>query len=117
MQKTTVLLALLISVFLMTACANKKTRVFGKDMPSMVDIHQEKFGQNANEKLEKLSRLPEATTLSGENEFQWLPNPTLHMFVFKHLTSDGHPVPGYTTFFKMYRNDVIAEPSELGGWE
>lgn len=117
MRTTTLLLVLSISLLALSGCANKKTRVFGKDMPTMATIHAEKFNTDAVDKLEKPTRLPEKERLNSDSEFQWLPNPTLHMYVFKHLTTDGHPVPGYSTFFKMYRRDVIAEPSELGGWK
>lgn len=58
----------------------------------------------------------EAYTRDAANEldsvFSTLPNPTLVMYVFPHLTNNN-PVPGYSTKFKMYENDPYALPGEV----
>jgi len=95
--------------------------VFGKDMPSMKTIHDEKFHNVDAEIIEKPERALNDDSVNDVGEvnqdFQWLPNPTLSMYVFKHLTSAGHPVPGYATFFRLYTRDHIAVPGEQAGWE
>jgi conjugative transfer region lipoprotein (TIGR03751 family) len=48
-----------------------------------------------------------------ENNFPTLPNPTLYMFVYPHLIDNSHPVPGYTTKFKLYEVDHYALPNEM----
>ena len=45
--------------------------------------------------------------------FPRLPNPTLLMYVFPHLSRDGAPVPGYSTAFPLYDRDHYALPGEL----
>lgn len=48
-----------------------------------------------------------------ETLFPKLPNPTLNMFIYPHLTTDGNPVPAYTTNFKLYKVDHYALPREV----
>lgn len=118
MQINKILIVLVsINLFFLVGCAHKKTRVFGDNMPTMMEIHTEKFGDSQDKKFVRPDRSVDNADASVQSDFEWLPNPTLHLYVFKHLTEDGLPVPGYTTFFKMYRQDVIAEPGEEGGWE
>ena len=45
--------------------------------------------------------------------FPRLPNPTLVLYVFPHLTPDGLPVPGYATAFDLYPSAPFALPGEL----
>jgi hypothetical protein len=111
-----------INAGLLSACSSffsgdKKAKVFGADMPSMKSIHDAKFHQTSNDVLDKPSRLLSVDTAEEQEHFHWLPNPTLTMYVFKHLTAAGHPVPGYSTFFRLYTQHHIADPSEQGGWE
>ena len=118
MQKIIPILVMVwISAAGLTGCASPKVRVFGEDMPTMKAIHDKKFNHAENEALEKPRRAAEEPLNAAEGEFQWLPNPTLTMYVFPHITPAGQPVPGYSTFFRMYTEDHIAEPSEQGGWE
>lgn len=108
---------ILISTVLISGCASSKSRVFGEDMPSMKAIHDGKFQQRDSAPILKPMRDVQMTTPAAHSDFQWLPNPTLTLYVFPHLTGAGHPVPGYTTFFKLYTQDHIAAPGELIGWE
>lgn len=49
-----------------------------------------------------------------QSTFPRLPNPTLVMFVYPHLsTSSRLPVPGYSTSFPMYERTEYALPGEL----
>jgi conjugative transfer region lipoprotein (TIGR03751 family) len=50
-----------------------------------------------------------------EQIFPRLPNPDLLMYVFPHLSREGHPVPGYATSFPMYEHVEYALPGEAEG--
>ena len=45
--------------------------------------------------------------------FPRLPNPTIIMYIFPHLSIEDTPVPGYSTMFQMYENVEYALPNEL----
>lgn len=45
--------------------------------------------------------------------FPRLPNPTIVMYVFPHLSQEGTPVPGYSTMFPLYEAVKYALPGEL----
>ena len=45
--------------------------------------------------------------------FPRLPNPTIILYIFPHLSLEGTPVPGYSTVFKMYQKVEYALPGEL----
>lgn len=118
MHKTIRTLALiLISTALISGCASSKSRVFGEDMPSMKAIHDDKFQKEDAAPLTKPLREVQLKESAADSEFQWLPNPTLTMYVFPHLSGAGHPVPGYSTFFKFYTQNHVAAPGEIQGWE
>ncbi|WP_243830814.1 TIGR03751 family conjugal transfer lipoprotein [Thiosulfatimonas sediminis] len=44
--------------------------------------------------------------------FPMLPNPSLVMYVYPHISHSGVPVPGYATSFKLYETDHYALPGE-----
>lgn len=46
-------------------------------------------------------------------QFPRLPNPTIVLYVFPHLSIEGTPVPGYSTMFQMYDNAHYALPGEV----
>ncbi len=45
--------------------------------------------------------------------FPRLPNPTIVMYVFPHLATDGAPIPGYSTMFQLYEKVEYALPEEV----
>lgn len=45
--------------------------------------------------------------------FPRLPNPTIIMYVFPHLSLENTPIPGYSTMFQMYEKVEYALPGEL----
>ena len=49
-----------------------------------------------------------AWTRQAESElealFPELDNPRINLYVFPHLSPDGHPVPGYLTHFYLYES-------------
>ena len=48
-----------------------------------------------------------------EARFPRLPNPTLIMYIFPHLSAEGTPVPGYSTMFPLYEKPHYALPGEI----
>lgn len=44
--------------------------------------------------------------------FPMLPNPSLVMYVYPHMSASGVPVPGYATAFKFYETEQYALPGE-----
>ena len=117
-QMTLAFIMVWISSGLLSGCASSKNQIFGEDMPTMKAIHDEKFLNSTIEQAKPSRSISQSKeSLNGDTEFQWLPNPILTMYVFKHLSPAGYPVPGYSTFFRLYDRDQLATPSELGGWE
>jgi len=117
-----IIVTIWINAGLLSGCAtsfygDRKAKVFGTDMPSMKSIHDEKFHNANDEQLVRPQRAIGDVANAEQEEFQWLPNPTLRMYVFRHLTAAGHPVPGYSTFFRLYTQGHIAAPGEQAGWE
>lgn len=45
--------------------------------------------------------------------FPRLPNPTLVMYVFPHMSPAGVPVPGYSTAFTLFEKTEYALPGEM----
>ncbi len=59
-----------------------------------------------------------AWTRSATSELDWLfptlHNPRIHLYIFPHLSPDGHPVPGYLTHFHLYtKTNNWALPGEV----
>ena len=111
------LMLILISTMLTSGCASSKSQVFGQDMPSMKAIHDSKFQRQDDAVLPRPERELLTQAPARNLVFQWLPNPTLTLYVFPHLNAAGHPIPGYSTFFKFYTQNHIAAPGEHSGWE
>ena len=116
MKRLTYTLALIwISGALITGCSTSKSKMFGNELQTMKEIHDRKFNRTEITTIAKPKRSIEETLPGIDDEFHWLPNPTLTMYVFRHLTPAGHPVPGYSTFFRLYTRSHIAEPGEQTG--
>ncbi|PCJ43342.1 MAG: hypothetical protein COA71_00255 [SAR86 cluster bacterium] len=112
-----ILLICLISPLILGGCVSSKDNVFGTDMPTMVEIHNEKFNQVTTDELDFPVREVDDDLPPLEPDFQWLPNPVMTMYVTRHLTQAGQPVPGYTTIFRLYTTEHLAMPGEMNGWE
>jgi len=116
MRKMILILTVIwINSGVLSGCAGSKAKVFGTDMPSMKTIHDNKFHKINDERLVKPNRFSSDKAEEVHEEFKWLPNPTLTMYVFKHLTTASHPIPGYNTFFRLYTKNHIAAPGEQEG--
>lgn len=121
-----VLTAISISL---SGCATKDTLLpqTGPTMKEVYDAHFRKTRRRsgAEVRLELSGRGPGTGDLAGFTReqqteifglFPRLPNPDLVMYVFPHLSPNGHPVPGYATVFPMYETTQYALPGEEGGW-
>ncbi len=45
--------------------------------------------------------------------FPRLPNPTIIMYVFPHLSLENTPIPGYSTMFQLYEKTEYSLPGEV----
>lgn len=93
---------------LLVGCTTSKHTIFGDQLPTMKSIHDKKFGRGDGAPNSKLPSRQENEPNSPSPDFEWLANPVITMYVNKHLSPSGLPVPGYTTFFKLYPKDHIA---------
>jgi conjugative transfer region lipoprotein (TIGR03751 family) len=126
---------------LLSACATgDKESILPQDGPTMRDVYQRHFSkasgdatdsviapsikpyrpavssgdqqQNEQHLNQSLSPYTQSARL-GLQQFPRLKNPTLIMYVFPHLSRDGHtPVPGYATGFSFYETIEFALPGE-----
>jgi conjugative transfer region lipoprotein (TIGR03751 family) len=117
---------------LLGGCASTKDSVLPQDGPAMQAIyeqHMSGLGQQSPQALR--GGLGDRAIVSGDvalegytrdaaheidNLFPRLPNPTLVMYVFPHLSHEERvPVPGYATAFPMYERVEYALPGEVPG--
>ena len=118
--------AVMISVALMlTGCsAANFTSPLPTDGPTMREIMERGESASLPDSLPAPVRhLPQLQdglygyTRSVFNEldvlFPRLPNPTIVMYVFPHLSLEDTPIPGYSTMFQLYDRDHFALPGEL----
>lgn len=126
-----IVLVLLISQ--LSACATSdKEDLLPQDGPTMEEVYRNHVAQGGDEGggqsynhigikqrlINDGSEDLEGYTRNAGNEIQStfprLPNPTLVMYVYPHLsTSSRLPVPGYSTSFPMYERTEYALPGEL----
>ena len=114
-----------LSVFMAFALSGCVTSPPESPLPSGGKSIFERFGStasNADYPRKPNHRLPDGFnglygyTRTAANElsvrFPRLPNPTLVMYVFPHLSAEGTPVPGYSTVFQLYDRAHYALPGE-----
>ncbi len=107
----------------LSACASNKEDLIPSNGPSMEEIYTSGLNGNSGKppsgkKVDRrymsapnVDSLPEVH-LALNDEFPEFPNPTLYLYVNKHVTSGGVPVIGYTTKFKMFSRVHYALPGE-----
>ena len=119
-------LLVLISV-LMIGCASTKESVLPQDGPTMKTIYDHHMAGTGltNERIRAAQPLPKTGiehyagfVREAANEidtvFPRLPNPTLVMYIFPHLSgAERTPVPGYVTSFPFYEKVEYALPGEV----
>ncbi|NIB44052.1 TIGR03751 family conjugal transfer lipoprotein [Pseudomaricurvus alkylphenolicus] len=114
---------------LLIGCASNKETVLPQAGPTMQAIYQQHMNdlQENHRSLQGHRRLPKegiahyrGFVREAANEidtvFPRLPNPTLVMYVFPHLShQERTPVPGYATTFPFYERVEYALPGEIPG--
>jgi conjugative transfer region lipoprotein (TIGR03751 family) len=125
------LILALVTIASLTGCATSKDHILPQGGPSMKEVYDAHFEQTRQHDIQgarqRVGSRPdggpsahlagwssEAQTEIGQL-FPRLPNPDLVMYVFPHLSADGHPVPGYATSFPMYESVQYALPGEMEG--
>lgn len=122
------LLPLILSAALIEGCATAtKDEILPREGATMMEIyrtHMESLHTRGDPRTGFAMRPVEngsgdlsAWTRTEANEiesvFPALPNPTLTLYVFPHLSGKGYPVPGYATAFPMYESTEYALPGEV----
>jgi len=131
MQNPSILISALGSISLVLGgCASTKEAVLPQDGPTMKAIYERHIDEmNMRDPQVVRRELGNRPLMTGEADLQGysrdafneidvlfprLPNPTLVMYVFPHLSGDTHaPVPGYATAFPMYEQVEYALPGEV----
>ncbi|WP_238946692.1 TIGR03751 family conjugal transfer lipoprotein [Seongchinamella unica] len=114
----------------MAGCASTKESVLPQDGPTMKSIydqHMVDVQKSDHRRTIAGQPLPQSGidhyqgfVREAANEidtvFPRLPNPTLVMYIFPHLSGSGRtPVPGYVTTFPFYEKAEYALPGEVPG--
>lgn len=110
------------------ACASPKKNMVAQDAKTMQQVYEEKFGGSEvvdNSHLQRpvgdgvadLRGYTRDAAVELNALFPAVPNPTLIMFIYPHVTDAGREVPGYSSRLKMYRREHYALPGEMQGWD
>lgn len=131
MRNPSILISTFSSISLVLGgCASTKEAVLPQDGPTMKAIYERHIDEmNMRDPQVVRRKLGNRPLMTGEADLQGysrdafneidvlfprLPNPTLVMYVFPHLSGDTHaPVPGYATAFPMYEQVEYALPGEV----
>ncbi len=107
-----------------TACAGPPTSTSLQSEHAMtIEEIYDRHQTRSNPHIQRLRHVPDqAEWLSGytrdvynelDSHFPRLPNPTIILYVFPHLSPEGAPVPGYSTIFTLYESVIYALPGEI----
>lgn len=128
--QTRLLLAVVLTSLLLAGCTTTKESVLPQDGPTMKAIYDRHMsGLQRAEPRAGMRGAPLAHTGIAhyhgfvreaaselETRFPRLPNPTLVMYVYPHLSGpERSPVPGYVTTFPFYERVEYALPGEVQG--
>jgi conjugative transfer region lipoprotein (TIGR03751 family) len=114
------LLAILISLSLLSGCSSQKLipdtgdeilNVY-KNHVGSTDMIPKMFRQLRNDRRDLVGYTRDANNEINQ-QFPRLPNPELSLYVFPHFSRKGHPVPGYSSAYWMYEKDEYALPGEI----
>ncbi|WP_152601438.1 TIGR03751 family conjugal transfer lipoprotein [Erwinia oleae] len=132
MNKTGVVMTILLAAVLLTGCSTSKDDMLPPGDSTMLALWQgEDGGGSARQAVaardslrrpltegEQLATTADDRSYSRTQEseisqqFPRLPNPDLVMYVFPHLADGNSPVPGYSTVFPFYSQVQYAMPGE-----
>ena len=114
------LLAILISLSLLSGCSSQKLipdtgdeilNVY-KNHVGSTDMIPKMFRQLRNDRRDLVGYTRDANNEINQ-QFPRLPNPELSLYVFPHFSRKGHPIPGYGSAYWMYEKDEYALPGEI----
>ena len=120
-------LASVLVLATVTACTAYQPRetIFNPNAPTMKSIYnsassaqqnthqQALISDNPNAGEGSLRSYTRDATREAQQLFPKIPNPTLVMYVFPHLSAGQVPVPGFSTPFTVYTTTHYALPGEL----
>lgn len=128
-MKHTLILSLLASSVIMSACTTSKDRTIPIPDKNMRQVYSQHMNSVSEGKVKDTRMVLRRSLLENDvdlahysrtesnhltSQFTFLPNPVLVMYVAPHLaTLSEVPVPGYVTQFRMYEKDHYALPSEM----
>ncbi|HDY86071.1 MAG TPA: TIGR03751 family conjugal transfer lipoprotein [Methylophaga aminisulfidivorans] len=133
MRATAAKISIIALISLLSACSYQtKDELLPQTGPTMEEVyrnHQNSLVSGTQRKPLSISGIRERPTgyedidLAGytrdanteiEQQFPRLPNSTLVMYVYPHLSTDSRlPVPGYSTAFPFYVRPEYAMPGEM----
>ena len=104
-----------ISLMALNGCAANKIPESSRTMADIYvagDTSTPRLTREINNGSKDLAGYTREAATELTTRFPQVPNPTLTMYVFPHLTKDGLPIPGYITEFSMYASAPFALPGE-----
>jgi len=107
-------LAISVMALALTACAANKIPESTRTMADIYasDTTTPRLTREINNGGADLVGYTREAATELTTRFPQVPNPTLALYVFPHLTKDGLPIPGYITEFSMYASAPFALPGE-----
>lgn len=112
----------LVTLINVTGCSHVAGNVVPQRGPTMEQVYdsmeadsESNIKQLVRDESKEKARLDAKIHVASKapNEFQKIPNPELHMYVYPHLAGhDEIPIPGYATVFNVYTRDHYVLSSE-----
>ena len=133
MRETLAKVCIVTLISLVSACATQtKDDLLPQDGPTMQEVyrnHEQSLSSGTgtsglahkgikermvNDYTDDLAGYTREANTEIQQTFPRLPNPTLVMYVYPHLSTQTRlPVPGYSTAFPMYERTEYALPGEM----
>ena len=111
---------MMLSLTFLSGCQQNPPRevIFNESGPTMSALYRNQTTRDVDREVGYTGGEGDGYTRDASNEidvlFPELNNPRLVMFVFPHLSQNGHPVPGYSTAFYLYEGaQTFALPGEV----
>lgn len=113
---------LVLTLISMMGCASQDTKLIPSSGENILQIYKDHMASTEDQpkmfrqlRNDRRDLMGYTRTAANETslEFPLLPNPELSVYIFPHMSRKGHPIPGYSTTFMMYKKDEFAMPGEL----